>query len=64
MQSISSEDATQGLILCRALRANLGVPDPVCLLVLYKSTVRSIIENGGVCFSESCHMRRLERIQW
>jgi hypothetical protein len=37
-----------------------------CLLVLYKSTVRSVIEYGGVCFSgmSDCHMRRLERIQW
>jgi hypothetical protein len=37
-----------------------------CLLVIYKSTVRSVIEYGGVCFSgiSDCHMRRLERIQW
>jgi hypothetical protein len=34
--------------------------------VLYKSTVRSVIEYRGVCFSgmSDCHMRRLERIQW
>jgi hypothetical protein len=39
---------------------------PACLLVLYKSTVRSLIEYDGVCFSgmSDCHMRRLERIQW
>jgi hypothetical protein len=39
---------------------------PACLLVLYKSTVRSVIEYGGVCFSgmSDCHMRRLEWIQW
>jgi hypothetical protein len=39
---------------------------PACPLVLYKSTVRSVIEYGGVCFSgmPDCHMRRLERIQW
>jgi hypothetical protein len=39
---------------------------PACLLVLYKSTVRSVIENSGVCFSgmPDCHMRRLEWIQW
>jgi hypothetical protein len=38
---------------------------PVCLLVHYKSTARSAIEYGGVCFSgmSDCHMR-LERIQW
>jgi hypothetical protein len=39
---------------------------PACLLVLYKSTVRSVIEYGGVSFSgmSDYHMRRLERIQW
>jgi hypothetical protein len=39
---------------------------PACLLVLYKSTVRSVIEYSGVYFSgmSDCHMRRLERIQW
>jgi hypothetical protein len=39
---------------------------PTCLLRLYKSTVRSVIEYGGVCFSgmSDCHMRRLEQIQW
>jgi hypothetical protein len=31
---------------------------PACLLVLYKSTVRSVIEFDGVCFSG------MERIQW
>jgi hypothetical protein len=39
---------------------------PACLLVLYKSTVRFVIEYGGMCFSgmSDCHMRRLKRIQW
>jgi hypothetical protein len=39
---------------------------PVYCMVLYKSTVRSVIEYGGVCFSgmSDCYMRRLERIQW
>jgi hypothetical protein len=43
-----------------------NVAHPACLLVLCKSTVRSVIEYGGVCFSgmSDCHMRRLERIQW
>jgi hypothetical protein len=38
---------------------------PACLLVLYKSTVRSVIDYGGVCFSgmSDCHMWKLERIQ-
>jgi hypothetical protein len=33
-----------------------------CLLVLYKSIVRSVIEYGGVCFSgmSDCHMKRLD----
>jgi hypothetical protein len=37
---------------------------PACLLVLYKSTVRGVIEFGGVCFSgmSDCHMRRLEQL--
>jgi hypothetical protein len=32
---------------------------PACLLVLNKSTVQSVIEYGGVCFSgmSDCHMR-------
>jgi hypothetical protein len=35
-----------------------------CLLVLYKSTVWSVIEYGEMCFfgMSDCHMRRLERI--
>jgi hypothetical protein len=38
---------------------------PAFLLVLYKSTVRSVIEYGDMCFSgmSDCHMRGLERIQ-
>jgi hypothetical protein len=41
------------------------VANPACLLVLYNSTVWSVIEYGGVCFSgmSDYHMRRLERIQ-
>jgi hypothetical protein len=37
-----------------------------CLLMLYKSTVRSVVEYGGVCLSgmSDCHIRRLERMQW
>jgi hypothetical protein len=43
-----------------------GSAHPACLLVLYKSTVRSVIEYDGVCFSgmSDFHMRRPERIQW
>jgi hypothetical protein len=39
---------------------------PACLVVLYKITVRSVIEYEGVCFSgmSDCHMRVLELIQW
>jgi hypothetical protein len=36
---------------------------PVCLLVLYKSTVRSVIEYGRVSGMPDCRMTRLERIQ-
>jgi hypothetical protein len=37
-----------------------------CLLVIYKSIVRSVRECGGGCFSgmSDCHMKRLERIEW
>jgi hypothetical protein len=43
-----------------------GAHPTACLLVLYKSTIGSVIQYGGVCFSgiSDCHMRRLERIQW
>jgi hypothetical protein len=39
---------------------------PACLLIIYKRTVRSVIEYGGVCFSEMSdyHRRTLKRIQW
>jgi hypothetical protein len=39
---------------------------PAGIVVLYKNTVRSVIEYGEVCFfgMAACHMRRLERIQW
>jgi hypothetical protein len=35
-------------------------------MMLYKITVRSVIEYGRVCYSgmSNRHMRRLERIQW
>jgi Reverse transcriptase (RNA-dependent DNA polymerase) len=39
---------------------------PSCILILYKSTIRSVIEYGAVCFSEMAetHLKKLERIQW
>jgi hypothetical protein len=49
----------------KSIAAQFWGAHPACPLVLYKSTVRSVIEYGGVFFSgmSDCHMRRLERIQ-
>jgi hypothetical protein len=56
------------VILMKSIAGQSWGAHPVCLLVLYKSTVWSALEYVGVCFSgmsdSDCHMRRLERIQW
>jgi hypothetical protein len=56
----------QGLIFLTNFVGQSWGAHLACLLVLYKSTVQSVIEYGGVCFSgmSDFHMRRLERIQW